>query len=198
VGNPSGCGSHYLLQQCYTSRCISGRKVSGRSTKRTSFIGRIPIRGSDTKRDELHWECFCKQSSLARVVNRAYRSSVTSYPLAYSVVVLPISLARWLQPKHHVPSATTFFAVTLFYLSGAINVLLFLIIRPELLLFPRPELLPEPEMRLAPQGTGLAILSNAENFQNSPEPTSMELGDKDSRNGAAVSRVSSRRISDDI
>jgi hypothetical protein len=31
----------------------------------------------------------------------------------------------------------------MFYLSGAINVLLFLIIRPELLLFPRPEELGE-------------------------------------------------------
>jgi hypothetical protein len=31
----------------------------------------------------------------------------------------------------------------MFYLSGAINVLLFLIIRPELLLFPRPEELDE-------------------------------------------------------
>ncbi len=150
------------------------------------------------QRGELHWECFCKQSSLVRVVNRAYRFSVTSYPLAYSVVILPISITRWLQPEHHVPSATTFFAVTLFYLSGAINVLLFLIIRPELLLFPRPELLPEPEMELAPQGASPAILSNAEYFQNSPEPTSMELGDKDSGNSAAVSRVSSRRISDDI
>jgi len=86
----------------------------------------------------------------------------------------------------------------MFHLSGAINVLLFLIIRPELLLFPRPELLPEPEMELAPQGTSPAILSDAENFQNSPEPTSVELGDKDSRNSAAVSRISSRRISDDI
>jgi hypothetical protein len=86
LGNTSGCGSHYLLQQCYISRCISGRKVSGQSTE-------TPIRGSDTKRDELHWECFCKQLSLARVVNRAYRFSIISYPLAYSVVVLPISLA---------------------------------------------------------------------------------------------------------
>jgi hypothetical protein len=121
-------------------------------------------------------------------VNPAHRFSVTSFPLAYSIVVLPISLARWLQYSHHVPSAVTFFAVTVFYLSGAINVLLFLITRPELLLFRRPKELPEPEMELESQGTGPAILPDAENIQNSPEPAPMELGNEGSRN-STESRV---------
>jgi len=61
------------------------------------------------------------------------------YPLAYSLVVLPISITRWLlSSHHHVSSAAMFFANSMFYLSGTINVLLFLIIRPGLLLFPRP------------------------------------------------------------
>ena len=68
----------------------------------------------------------------------------------------------------------------MFYLSGAINVLLFLIIRPELLLFPRPKELPEPQpvIDLGPQAQDIApaILDNAANLQNSPEPTSMEVG----------------------
>jgi hypothetical protein len=85
----------------------------------------------------------------------------------------------------------------MFYLSGAINVLLFLIIRPELLLFPRPpEGLAEPEIELAPQGTGPAILSDAAKFQDSSELTSMELRDAGFRNNAAESRISSGRISD--
>jgi len=88
----------------------------------------------------------------------------------------------------------------MFNLSGAINVLLFLIIRPQLLLFPRPEKLAEPDMELAPpQGASSAIFSDLTKFQHSPEPTSAALlVDEGSRNSAAQSRVSSRRISDDI
>jgi hypothetical protein len=86
----------------------------------------------------------------------------------------------------------------MFNLSGAINVLLFLIVRPRLLLFPRPEKLAEPDMELAPQGTSTAIFSDIAKFQHSPEPTAAALLDEGSRNSAAQSRVSSRRISDDI
>jgi hypothetical protein len=88
----------------------------------------------------------------------------------------------------------------MFNLSGAINVLLFLIIRPQLLLFPRPEKLAEPDMELAPpQGTSSAIFSDIAKFQHSPEATSAALlVDEGSRNSAAQSRASSRRMSDDI
>ncbi|KAI0269579.1 hypothetical protein BGY98DRAFT_299623 [Russula aff. rugulosa BPL654] len=59
------------------------------------------------------------------------------YPLAYSLVVLPISIPQWLKSNHpNVPSAAMFFGNIMFYLSGAINVLLFLMARPHLLLFP--------------------------------------------------------------
>ena len=68
----------------------------------------------------------------------------------------------------------------MFHLSGAINVLLFLIIRPGLLLFPRPERLDEQEIQLTPQDTGPAIFSDKEKFQHSSEPTSAALGDWDS------------------
>ena len=86
----------------------------------------------------------------------------------------------------------------MFYLSGTINVLLFLIIRPGLLLFPRPEELAEPEVELAPQGTGPAIFSNTAKFEHSPEPTSDTLVDEVSKESATPSNVKSRRISDDI
>jgi len=54
----------------------------------------------------------------------------------------------------------------MFYLSGAINVLLFLIIRPKLLLFrrPRPDEVAEQEIELAPQGPGPAIVPDAANL----------------------------------
>ncbi|KAI0276659.1 hypothetical protein BGY98DRAFT_1098000 [Russula aff. rugulosa BPL654] len=125
------------------------------------------------------------------------------YPLAYSLMVLPLSISRWLLfGNHDVPSAATFFSVTLYSLSGAINVLLFLIVRPHLLLFPRPERFAEPDMEIAPQDTGPtgpAMFFDITKFQQSPELTSAALPvDEGSENSAAQSRVSSRRISDDI
>ncbi|KAI0276663.1 hypothetical protein BGY98DRAFT_695265 [Russula aff. rugulosa BPL654] len=119
------------------------------------------------------------------------------YPLAYSLVVLPISIPQWLKSNHpNVPSAAMFFGNIMFYLSGAINVLLFLMARPHLLLFPRPEELPGPDMELALQGTGSAIFSDRANFQHGPEPTLVVYDG--SRNSPALSRISSRRMSDDI
>jgi hypothetical protein len=71
------------------------------------------------------------------------------YPLAYSLVILPVSVARWLQYSHKdLPSAAMLFGQSMLNLSGAINVLLFLIIRPRLLLFASPENSAEPEAQI--------------------------------------------------
>jgi hypothetical protein len=88
----------------------------------------------------------------------------------------------------------------MFYLSGAINVLLFLIVRPRLLLFPRPKELDGRETQLTPthQGTGPAIVSDTEKSQHSPEPTSATLEDGAFKDSATPSDVKSRRISDNI
>lgn len=58
-----------------------------------------------------------------------------------------MSFARWLQYSHNLPSAAMLFGQSMFNLSGAVNVLLFLTIRPQLLLFalPRAEDPAEPE-----------------------------------------------------
>ncbi|KAI9435760.1 hypothetical protein H4582DRAFT_1780533, partial [Lactarius indigo] len=62
-----------------------------------------------------------------------------NYPLAYSLMILPVSIARWSAfSNKKVPSAAAFFAVWMFSMSGAINVLLLLIVRPQLLLFSPP------------------------------------------------------------
>ena len=91
----------------------------------------------------------------------------------------------------------------MFNLSGAVNVLLFLVVRPQLLLFPRPEKFAEPEIEISPpqgtpQGTSPAFFFDVEKFQRSPEPISAALADEGSRNSVAPSRVSSRQMSDDI
>ena len=101
--------------------------------------------------------------------------------------------------NHDVPSAATFFGSTMFNLSGAVNVLLFLLVRPQLLLFPRPGKFSEPEMELAPQYAGPTIFTDIAKFQHSPEPISAALAvDEGPRSGAAQPHFSSRRISDDI
>ena len=65
----------------------------------------------------------------------------------------------------------------MFYLSGTINVLLFLVIRPMLLLFPRPEEL---------------------DGQHSPEPTPAASEDGGHRDSTAPSHVNSMGMSVDV
>jgi len=118
------------------------------------------------------------------------------YPVAYSLVVLPLSIARWLQfDRHKVSSAATFFGVSMFNLSGAINVLLFLIVRPQLLLFPRPDNLDEPEIELA-HGNGSRIFAEADKYEQSPQSMGLEGGSRTSAGG--LSRSSSRRRLDGV
>lgn len=91
----------------------------------------------------------------------------------------------------------------MFNLSGAINVLLFLVIRPQLLLFPRPKALVESDTEqdmeleeLAPQGTSSAVFTDVAQFQHSPEPTPAALlTDEGFRESSAQARFSSDRIS---
>lgn len=72
------------------------------------------------------------------------------YPFAYSVVVLPVSVVRWITFQNQtcgtgsnghtsVPAAATFATVFLHDLFGFVNVLLLLTTRQTLLLFEKPE-----------------------------------------------------------
>jgi len=148
--------------------------------------------------DEDSWYKFRFSSPDQRLgyAQRRAALGMLLYPLAYSLVVLPISLSRWLQFGSHprkVSSAAMFFSTIIFNLSGAINVLLFLVVRPQLLLFPRPEELAEPDSEpdieleeQTPQGTSSAIFPDMVQFQHSPEPTSATLlAHEGLRNGIA-------------
>jgi len=140
----------------------------------TGFAYLTPINRGNTHRGVRHWGCFCKPYPLScRPCLWSY-----SYPFAYSVVVLPVSVARWSQfSGRRVPSAATFFGVSMHDLSGAVNVFLLLTVRPQLLLIrpdPDPDNLGEPESKLAPQNhqtTDDATLPEMTNYQNSPMPT---------------------------
>ncbi|KAH9052528.1 hypothetical protein EDB87DRAFT_1570446 [Lactarius vividus] len=86
------------------------------------------------------WYKFRPVKSDVEYSERRATLGILFYPLAYTLMVIPLSVARWLHFGHKsVPSAATFFGLTMFHLSGAINVLLFLIVRPRLLLFTPPE-----------------------------------------------------------
>jgi hypothetical protein len=86
-------------------------------------------------------ECCCKSYILTfESRNVTHGLLGCSYPLGYTIVVLPLSIARWSLYDHiKFPSAATFFAVTTWNMSGAINVFLLVLIRPQLLLLTRPE-----------------------------------------------------------
>jgi hypothetical protein len=87
-----------------------------------------------------------------------------SYPVAYALVVLPTSIARWLRFSHHpVSSASQFFGAAMFNLSGAVNVLLFLVSQSELLLFAPPV---EPILVMQP--------GSPEPEDQGPQPTAVD------------------------
>lgn len=197
----SGYGWHYLLPCYFISHCTFGRRVAWRLMKRsgTSSTCLTSSKGWNTRRGVPHWGCFCKPlwySLSCKPCSWSY-----SYPLAYSLTVLPLSIARWSSFNGaHVSSAATFFAVSMYNLSGAINVFLLLAVRPQLLLLirPDPDELVEPEIELAPQnlrGNGDGRFLEAAKYQLSPGPTTTALaeGSGSGGNSAPVSRVSSKR-----
>jgi hypothetical protein len=86
---------------------------------------------------KFRWVKVSPQNKRNGVQRRAF--GLLAYPLVYSVVILPLSFVRWLtfyknEANPTIPSAATFFGITLFALSGAFNVLLLLVTRPDLLL----------------------------------------------------------------
>ena len=89
-------------------------------------------------------------------------------------MVIPLSISRWLKFSHkNVPSAALFFGEIMFNLSGAINVLLFLIVRPHLLLFTPPGELVEPMVEHANPTTSSVLLPGV--HIHSPKSTGAEL-----------------------
>jgi hypothetical protein len=55
-----------------------------------------------------------------------------------------------------------------------------------------------PEIELAPQVPGEVMITDAANFQLSPEPTTTALADEAPRHSATLSRVNSGRVLDDV
>lgn len=79
--------------------------------------------------------------------HRAYNFIINhfnSYPLVYSILILPLSVVRWISfvqerggRTNSIPSSATFTVISIYGLSGAFNVILFVVTRPESILFGR-------------------------------------------------------------
>jgi hypothetical protein len=105
-----------------------------------------------------------------------------AYPASYSLIALPLCIVRWVgfgreASGKSVPSSATIAAVSLFGLSGIVNVLLFLGTRPDRLLFarePPPEL--EEVIALPPSDHERSISGGSELPQKEAVSPSETLG----------------------
>ena len=124
---------------------------------------------SSTCRGLRRWESFCRSPShfVTNVVHNPF-----SYPLAYSLVVLPLMIPHWLLfSNKSVPSAAIFFGDTMLNLAGAIDVLLFLIVRPHIPLLTSTEEPGEPNVELTNPSASSTIYPDMFNDKHSPQPT---------------------------
>jgi hypothetical protein len=121
-------------------------------------------KGRNTHRGVPRGEFSCKSYDFA--LRNSLRDP-SSYPLAYSVLVLPFSVVRWSEYDHkHVSSAASFFVMSMYNLSGAVNVLLLVIFRPYLLLLTRPEF--RVSVRAGPETEGTAALAGTSKTLENP------------------------------
>ncbi|KAI0254076.1 hypothetical protein BJV78DRAFT_105369 [Lactifluus subvellereus] len=159
VGIGNGIHKNYEVPTpfwCWINPVYEGERLAGEyiwlwTSLFTSVIMYIPLYLWAEGRlsvDKQKWYKFHLNNSDDRIeyTERRAAMGILFYPLAYTLIVLPISVARWFQfSRRKIPSAAMFFGLSTFNLSGAVNVFLFLIIRPRLLLFSPPQETVEPE-----------------------------------------------------
>jgi hypothetical protein len=164
------CGWRYLFRYLSTSLCTFGRRVACRSMKRSGTsssstgMGRTTSeKGLNTHRGVPRGECSCKPYSLSL----RKLLSPSSYPLAYSVLLLPLSIVRWSAFDHkHVSSTAMLSVMSIYSLSGAVNVFLLVIVRPYLLLLTRPGF--RVSVRAGPETEGTEALAGTSKTLGNP------------------------------
>lgn len=111
-------------------------------------------------------------------------AAIFSYPIAFAMITLPISAVRWTSGfghGHHALPTATFATEFIYSLSGAINVLLFLFTRKDLLL-PRNRLMaprpvpPGDHISLEPRPVEPSLEANNINSHLSRNGYTMALG----------------------
>ena len=116
---------------------------------------------------KLPWpQTACVRSQLVRtILMLIYKFEPVRYPLAYSILVLPLSIVRWRlfdQAKRGKetppPAAATLSMNAIFVLSGAVNVLLLLTTRSDVLGFSRQQEPPREQPVLPQNVPHIALL----------------------------------------
>ena len=87
---------------------------------------------------------------------RSEYNILARYPVVYAVLILPLSVARWIgfvqetrgDRKNHVPPTALLSVQVIYCLSGLANVILFFLTRPNLLLFGKDEPDNDPSMKM--------------------------------------------------
>lgn len=108
----------------------------------------VPIyfwnRGNLVPHDTTWWKFSVRSAKRARIDSELKKKAFVMllYPIAYAIVVLPLSIVRWItfaQEKYHtkvsMPIGATILAMILFASSGALNVILYIRTRPDTALF---------------------------------------------------------------
>ena len=98
------------------------------------------------------------------------------------------------------PFAAAYLAASMRQLAGAINVFLFLVVRPQLLLFTPPEETIQPELEFARRSMSSAILPDTAAYNHSLQAAEKGVASgsgERSGNSATLSRVSYRERSMD-
>ncbi|KAF8199813.1 hypothetical protein K438DRAFT_1582944, partial [Mycena galopus ATCC 62051] len=100
-------------------------------------------RGNITVSETAWWRCRfhrrisdLKTSTDTSKFARKAAYTMIAYPISYSVLILPLSIVRWIGfTQGTTPSAATFGVISLYGLSGVVNVALLLKTRPNSVLF---------------------------------------------------------------
>ncbi|KAH9966227.1 hypothetical protein BGW80DRAFT_1534680 [Lactifluus volemus] len=140
-----------------------------------SVTGHLSV---ENGRPRIHWK-----GRPIGTANRRATLRLLIFPFAYSIIVLPLSVSRLKQFVHgDVPSSIQFFSASMFNLSGAINVVLFLVSKPQFLLFIPPVIEQEvpmqpisPSLDPVPQSLQLSALelpNDLEDQRSSQPPES--------------------------
>ncbi|KAJ7105417.1 hypothetical protein C8R43DRAFT_1046810 [Mycena crocata] len=158
IGNGLHRGEHNLYEAptpywCWIGQGFLGLRLAGEYvwfwiTLGVSAAAYLTLflwaRGNITVSETTWWRCSVHRSSADAADRGRRRNSyaMIAYPACYCVLVLPLSVVRWIgfvQERgggtNNIPSAATFAVISLYGLSGALNVALLLNTRPNSVLF---------------------------------------------------------------
>ncbi|KAJ7141392.1 hypothetical protein C8R44DRAFT_763319 [Mycena epipterygia] len=156
IGNVAHRGAHDLYESptpywCWIGQGYLGLRVLGEYfwfwlTLAVSAVSYLTLflwaRGNITVSETSWWRCTVHRRSASKNTTKRTSHAMIAYPACYCALILPLSVVRWIGfVQEHgghqsaIPSAATFAVISLYGLSGALNVTLLLYTRPNSVLF---------------------------------------------------------------